>query len=1062
MAELDGVEHLLPEHLGPQLYAAVVASLRDGVVVQARDGRVLAMNPAAGRLLGLTAAELSGCVPADPAWRTVHADGSPMAPAEYPARVVLATGEAIHGVTMGVHKPDGSLTWLLANAEPVPQGDAGAAVLSVFVDQTMEHGVRRSILAAASSTDDAIVQYGPGGTIVWASPTLAKVFGYRPADVVGRTFRFVAEGDRDEVDRIVQEAVLAGEDRVAVRTRAQRADGSHFWTDARVNLLREADGSTLGCMITYRDITEQQAVIDELARTREEYRLIAENASDVVVQFSAAGVMEWVSPSVDRVLGWSPDELVGRRADDFLHPDERDRRLATIDSATGGVPDSGPVRVRGRDGAYRWLDGVVTPLADSGGPTKVVIGFRDVHAQVDAERAAARAEQMYRLLAENASDVVILTGASDTIEWVSPSVGAVLGWEPGQLLGRPVKTFVHPDDLEPMRPDVLESDGERPPMTGAEMRVATADGRWLWVHDSRQSLYDDGGRLIGSVDSLRSIDEAVRARQALQQSERLFRTAMQEAAIGMVINGMDLSFREVNQAFCRLVGRDEAWLLDHQLTDVMHPDDMVKVQADFEELIAGDRPSSVARTRLLRPDGELVWTRAAVVIIRDSAGDPDFLLAQVEDVTVETAAQEQLAYQAFHDPLTGLRNRTWVLDILEVDLRAAKRRGTSVGVLFIDLDNFKVVNDSLGHAAGDEVLATVADRVTSALRSGDRVGRFGGDEFIVVVPDVSDPHEVERVAERVSSAIATDLRIEGHRIVPTASIGIALSTAVSTPESLLRDTDSALYRAKDAGRGRWQFFDDVMHDRAVSRLTVEDQLRDAVARGEFVVHYQPIVRLHDRSTVGHEALVRWQHPTRGLLFPDSFLEVAEESGVITALGRQVLDHVCRLIAGTPCLVGPVSVNVSAVELAQADWLEQFLAVVDDHGVAHDRIVVEVTETAVMSMLDPTRKDLVALRHHGFGLHVDDFGTGFSSISLLRDLPVNGLKLDRRFVHDLTPDESPANALAHGLAGLVEGLNLVGVAEGVETEVQAAMLLEQGWSHGQGFLFAQPAPQPALG
>jgi diguanylate cyclase (GGDEF)-like protein/PAS domain S-box-containing protein len=594
-----------------------------------------------------------------------------------------------------------------------------------------------------------------------------------------------------------------------------------------------------------------------------------------------------------------------------------------------------------------------------------------------------------------------------------------------------------------------------------ELRFATASGRWTWMLGSGRALVDESGTLVGGIDSMRTIDDAVRARQALEQSERLFRTAMHSAAIGMVICELDLTFREVNEAFCHLVGRDEQWLLMHALREVVHPDDLGSLRDEHELLLSGEKASTVTRVRLVRPDGELVWSRGAVVLIRDSQGRPDFVLAQVEDVTIETAQQEQLAYQAFHDPLTGLRNRAWILDILEVDLRTAKRRGTSVGVLFVDLDNFKVVNDSLGHAAGDEVIATVADRVSSSLRTGDRVGRFGGDEFIVVVPDVSDPHEVERVAERVSSAIATDLRIEGHRIVPTASIGIALSTATSTPESLLRDTDSALYRAKDAGRGRWRFFDDVMHDRAISRLTVEDQLRDAVARGEFVVHYQPIVRLADRSVGGHEALVRWQHPTRGLLQPEAFLEVAEESSVVSAMGRAVLGQVCDMLVAHPEVPGSISVNVSAVELATADWLEGFLAVIDEHGVSPERLVVEVTETAVMSMLDPTRHDLVELRRQGIGLHVDDFGTGFSSISLLRDLPVSGLKLDRRFVNDLTAEDSPPNALANGLAGLVDGLHLVGVAEGIETEMQAALLLEQGWAYGQGYLFGRPAPAPLV-
>jgi diguanylate cyclase (GGDEF)-like protein len=419
-----------------------------------------------------------------------------------------------------------------------------------------------------------------------------------------------------------------------------------------------------------------------------------------------------------------------------------------------------------------------------------------------------------------------------------------------------------------------------------------------------------------------------------------------------------------------------------------------------------------------------------------------------------------LTYQAFHDPLTGLHNRAWILDILAVDLRAAKRLGHSVGTLFVDLDNFKIVNDSLGHAAGDEVLAAVANRIVAVLRPGDRVGRFGGDEFVIVVQDIQDVLEVERCAERVSASIATDLQVQGHRIVPTASIGIATSASTSTPESLLRDADSALSRAKADGRARWHLFGDEMHAQALARLNVEDQLREAIAGRQFVVYYQPIVALADAHVVGHEALVRWAHPARGLLSPGEFLEIAEDTGLITAIGAQVLDQVCALLAERPDLPGPISVNASAVQLAAPGWLDSVRDTLAAHRVDPARIVIEVTETAVLSLVDSARVALASLRELGVGIHLDDFGTGYSSISVLRDVPVTGVKLDLRFVQDLTEGDSQANALTDGLSGLVYGMHLTGIAEGIETQMQADILRAQGWECGQGYYFGKPAPIPS--
>jgi len=547
----------------------------------------------------------------------------------------------------------------------------------------------------------------------------------------------------------------------------------------------------------------------------------------------------------------------------------------------------------------------------------------------------------------------------------------------------------------------------------------------------------------------------------LASSEALFRTAMMSSPIGMALSELDGSFRVVNSSLCRMLARDEAWLTAHTIRDVGHPADLERVLLDWAQVIDGHTEAGLEPVRLMTSDNQVLWVKLAAELIVSTGGGPDYLLVQYVDTTAEHDALEELAYRAFHDPLTGLRNRAWILDMLDVDLRAASRIGGLVAVLFIDLDNFKIVNDSLGHAAGDEVLTTVASRIASVLRPGDRVGRSGGDEFVVVLPDVRDSRHAEIVAERIVSAVGTELTILSHRIVPTVSIGIALNEPDSTSASLLRDSDAALFRAKAAGRSCWQFFDGAMHAHALARLTIEDEIRQGLSAAEFVVHYQPIVTLADRRIAGHEALVRWQHPTRGLVSPIDFLPTAYDSGLIVGIGQQVLDQVCALLATRQDLPGPISVNFSAVQLARAGWLQTLTNTLDRHGVDPHRIVVELTETAVMSLLAGTRADLVALRDWGVAIHVDDFGTGFSSLSLLRDLPVSGLKLDSSFVADLSEDAEAPNALSTGLAGLVNGLHLTGIAEGVETEVQHRILLEQGWIHAQGYLYARPSPHPAL-
>ena len=725
-----------------------------------------------------------------------------------------------------------------------------------------------------------------------------------------------------------------------------------------------------------------------------------------------------------------------------------------------GAPSDQPIRLLSRSdevgeaAALRGPHGALPAVDDELAP---VVGQPEVAAGRLTTGAGTELEEAYRLLEKNITGVVWRCSNEGLFTWISESVTALVGWSPADVLGRPIRDLVHPDDGEVVRrvrAAVLT--GEAGSM---RIRIVTKDAGYHWIEAMVRPVIDATGAVVASMGSWTDIEGEVTARAALAESEALLHAAMRSAAIGMALTDIHGAFKVVNPALAQMLLRDEEWLLGHRVDDVVDPAHFGLVDEVRDSLAHGDAEKYEGQLPLLRADGHTLWARVAAVMVGDDCGVMRTFLVQVLDVTAERAAQEQLSYQAFHDGLTGLRNRVWILDMLGVDLRAAQRSGDGVGVLFIDLDNFKLVNDSLGHAAGDEVLAAVADRISSVLRPVDRVGRFGGDEFIVVVPDVQGPQDVERVAERLSGAIATELVVHGHRIVPTASMGIAVSHSTSTSESLLRDSDSALFRAKHAGRARWQFFDEAMHARAVARLALEDDLRRGLAAHEFVVHYQPIVRLDDCAVVGHEALVRWQHPVRGRLGPAEFLEVSEDCGLIVEIGRQAFEQVCARLAAQPALPGPINVNFSAAELSARDWLAYLVETVTRYGVDPTRIVVEVTETAVLSLLDTTRSDLVALRDLGVGVQVDDFGTGFSSISLLRDLPVTGLKLDASFVSHLTEDDSTANALASGVAGLARGLHLVGVAEGVETIEQARTLHAQGWDQAQGYLFGRPESVP---
>lgn len=574
-------------------------------------------------------------------------------------------------------------------------------------------------------------------------------------------------------------------------------------------------------------------------------------------------------------------------------------------------------------------------------------------------------------------------------------------------------------------------------------------------------IFDLRGVQFGDAIALtfRDVTDRHAQTEALRHSEGLLCAVIAKATIGVAVVSLDGMARMVNGALQQMLLRDADWLTSRPLISVIHPEDRHVARIDRQQLVEGEGDTLVRQFRLVRSDGTTVWVRRTAALMRNQHGEPDYLLVQVEDRSGEHEAKERLQYERYHDELTGLHNLAWIQDTLQTELSACPH-DRQIGVLFIDLDNFKVVNDSLGHGAGDRVLTTVAQRINGQLPDHAHLGRFGGDEFVVIVPDVAAAKQLETIAERTLDAVAKPVLVQGHTVVPSACIGIGLSTQGSTPAELLRDTDSALFKAKAAGRGAWQFFDEDTHTDAVERLTIESQLRDSLGCDRFVVHYQPIVHLLEERIVGFEALVRWDHPTRGLLSPAQFLPIAEDSGLVVDISQEVAATVCRTLAAYP-QIPSISLNLSAVELLQSGWSASLLNHAREAGIDPRRLTVEITETAALDISARTRTGLRTLRKAGVNVHVDDFGTGFSSIALLRELPVTGLKLDASFVHDLTSRKSAANALAAGLAGLADGLGLTGIAEGIEREDQARRLVTLGWRYGQGFHFGRPQPIPAI-
>ncbi len=568
----------------------------------------------------------------------------------------------------------------------------------------------------------------------------------------------------------------------------------------------------------------------------------------------------------------------------------------------------------------------------------------------------------------------------------------------------------------------------------------------------------------GASEPLRAVaGQRLRAADMLLADRgQLVRALFLSAPIGKAVMGTDGRMLVVNAALCALTGRTAEDLVGRHLDLLSHPDDVPLEDQALEP--APGRPlldpqlEIVGERRLQRADGETLWVHQSREVVYRTTGEPQFVLLSLLDVTDRRQAEDDLVLRAFTDPLTGLPNRRALTERLQHALAVSRRRGTTVGVVHLDLDRFTAVNDALGHEGGDQLLCQVADRLRWSTRVEDMAVRFGADEFLVLAEEVEDVESLRALADRLLSVLDEPFVVHGREVTLSAGVGVTLGCDLA-PEALLRQAHSALARAKaSGGRGRIEFHDGALTDGDIDQLQLETDLRRAVEADELRLFYQPIVALSDERLLGYEALIRWQHPTRGLLPPGAFLSAAEDNRLTSRLGEWVLHRACKDAAGWDGDLR-VHVNISARHLAEPGFSELVSDALAGSGLEPHRLELEITESTALFAAEATLRSVSEVTESGVTLALDDFGTGYSAISALHRLPIHTLKIDRSFVADVV-DEPATAALVQGLLQLGAGMGLQVIAEGIEDGEQARWLLEHGCAMAQGYAFGRPAPLPA--
>ncbi|SNB44900.1 EAL domain-containing protein [Geobacter sp. DSM 9736] len=781
---------------------------------------------------------------------------------------------------------------------------------------------------------------------------------------------------------------------------------------------------------------------------------VLENMVDGVVVFDTTGVIESVNAAFLAIFQCRADEMIGRKMDSFVHLQENAARLDDAASDT----ERQMIWTRA-DGSTVEVDISVSTFSSEGMVRTVAI-VRDITERNRERRHLHETNQQLHALVQASPLAIVALDASGMVTTWNRAAEHIFGWSSEEVIGAPFPACDEEMRIEHGR--VREQVMTGRPFTNLELQRLRKDGRVIDVSVSAAPLFDTSGGITGIM----SIIADITSRKRSETDLRLFKRAIKATDNGITI--VDVSTQErriiyVNPAVPKITGYQADEVVGKDLGFLCAGE---RDGATFARIEAALKENGEGRFlfRNRRKDGSFFWNELFLGPVRDEKGRVGHYIAVMNDVSERKRFEEQLVYLANHDALTGLPNRNLFMDRLGQVLAYNARTDRQACVMFLDLDHFKVINDTLGHPCGDKLLQTVARLISGCLRTGDTVARLGGDEFTVILPNIAGSHEIVAVAEKILEIIAHPVELDGTELFVTASIGITLFPADgSTVDLLLKNADTAMYHAKEQGRNNYQFFSEEMNRLVFERMFMETNLRRALDRQELLLHYQPQLDLSTGEVIGMEALVRWQHPELGLIPPVRFIPLAEECGLITQLGEWVLRTACRQNRqwqeeGLSPL--KVAVNISARQFRQHNLVDLVARVLEETGLEPGFLELELTESIIMKDLEQTVRTLRDLEAMGISLAIDDFGTGYSSLSYLQRFPINTLKIDQSFIRDLStnPDD---NAIVQTIIVMAHQLGMKVTAEGVETEEQLAFLCNHSCEKMQGYYFSKPLPADAF-
>jgi len=1031
-----------------------------GMMMLDLNGQVLWANAASGRLFEVEASSIHGTRFEDllegEAWTTIQAQRQSLLQGEQleiEGRIRVASGKRpwTRGHASLVHDERGKPEFILVQVLDLTAARSALSATSVAesrLQQTLE------------LTSDLIITLDQKGRIVRTNKRTNDSFAATSKSLLGASIiEFLDPADRNLFVRTYNKsraspgaAKQIDQLKIIPGGMRSRAGASRQVSMKLISL----PGSNPSTMLICQDTTAVNESRDLLRSSEARFSRIFHSSPDaILILRHIDSIILDFNPSFTRLLGYTREDAIGMAEMDmdlFCDPGDRAAMIERLrDTSECNELET---RLRTRSGEVLTVEISLRYIEIDGELCTMCIG-RDISKRIIAERARRESEEKFERIFAQSPDGIIILSQDNHIHDVNDAFLLASEYRREELIGHSVFDLDAITDMAVFE-QVATSIADDGRFSNVEMTFRTSSGRLIPALVSGTSI-ELGGKPY-TLCIAKDIQDLRAAQQQLNLSEQRFRGAFENAPIGIMLVNDNGKIFQANRFAADLLSYTIDTLEGVHISRLVPPEDRGQFKETLGRLFSGQDETVRAEKRMLCRDGLQIWTNFHIGMQRSDDGN--YSIVQITDITEMKQSQRRIERMAFYDTLTDLANRRLFYDRLGSAITHAVRSKTLAALLYLDLDQFKRVNDTLGHEIGDVLLQEVATRLTHCVRDGDTVGRPGGDEFTILLTDIKTPSDAGYVAEKVLQTLSKPISLSGHQLVVTTSIGITIIPEDGTEaNALMKNADLAMYRAKEHGRNNYQYYSEEMNTNAVHRLRTEYELRRALERNEFELYYQPKVRLSDQQVTGVECLVRWQHPERGLLSPVEFIDIAEETGVIVDLGTWVIEEACR--AGRTIVEQTgrefeIAVNISPRQFKDPNLVANIRKCLRETGLNPNTLEVEITETMLMGDIEAANQTVQKLHELGVKLAIDDFGTGYSSLNYLKKFPIDTVKVDRSFIMDI-PDSADDRAITSAVIAMAHRLNMAVVAEGVETRDQLEFLQSNGCEYAQGYLFSKPVP-----